>query len=125
MTGFSQAVEETIRRFGVDLGVDAQPDSEGAYTFVFSHWGALSLLCSENGDVIITLSRLQLRPDQARERRLLELAGRGPAGQPFLHCGLAPDGSFVCALVQEQQLFDLVTLGAALERLVQALDSID
>jgi hypothetical protein len=123
MNQLAPSVVETIERFGNDIGVDARPGPDGAYTFLFSHWGALSIASSEDGaGALVTLARQPQRPDAGADHRLLELAGRDPTTQEFLHVGLAPDGSYVCAAMIDQRRFDLVALNEALERLVRAFE---
>lgn len=126
MSGFSANVVDTITRFGDDLGVDAAPGPDGAYTFNFSHWGSLSIESSADGrDVLVSLSRAPRGTGLEAERRLLALAGPDALLQQFLHVGLTAEGNFCLVTTIDLRIFDIVSLNSALRRLVDALDSIE
>ncbi len=122
MNGFSPRVLDVVRAFSADLGLSAKAGPDGSYTFVFSHWGTLSFTSSEDGArVLVSLARTpHVMADVAAERRLLNAAGMDPTTNELLHAGLAPDGSHVLVTSIEDRRFDLVSLGAALDRLVAA-----
>jgi len=126
MAQFSTAAQRTVEDFATNVGLTATPAPDGSYGFELSRSGTLSLTPSDSGDrVIVSLARVPHRSDISIERRLLELAGLDPTTNTFVHSGLAEDGNIVLSIDVGEGLFDLATLDAVLQRLIELHASID
>jgi hypothetical protein len=126
MAEFSPRALSVIGAFAVDVGLPAPSRADEPVSFVFSHWGTLTLLMSDDGtSVLVALERAPYLAQTARERRLLQRAGFDAAHGWFLHSGMAEDGAMFCFISIDQDRFDTVSLDAALNHLVSALDAID
>lgn len=118
MASLSTRALGSIQTFASAMGLSATPSADGSYAFRFRHSGALSITPADGDRLVMSLAWRPDRSDAAGLRRLLAIAGPDPSGGPFLHSGLAPDGSYVAAIALPQDGLDLPTLDSGLRRLL-------
>lgn len=119
------AARGAVEAFAASMGIPAKTAPDGSIGFRFRNSGTLSVTPTSNSArVLMSLAWFPADKTATAERRLLDRAGVDPITGEALHTGLAPDGSFICAVALDAAGLDLPTFDERLRMLLSLRDQI-
>jgi transcriptional/translational regulatory protein YebC/TACO1 len=123
---FSQRSAAVINTFAHQLQLpDAQPSEDGSVSFQFERAGTMTLAASANGKrVILSLTAAGTSPQTADDLRgHLERARFDDVTRLPISAGLTTTGARVLAANIPEDRFDLQTLEASIDRLIEIMSA--
>lgn len=115
MPDLPRSVETTLATFAASLGIEPVAAADGAVSFSFEKSGRLSVVATQIGDVVISLTRPVIVEGAANLARVAALAEVGATDGQNFHAGLSGAGQPVLmtrVIVREldpsrlEQIFD-------------------
>lgn len=88
MAKLGSSAHGTVRQFAGQMDIDAYEAPDGAYSFDFERSGRLSILASEEGTVIVSLTARIHLGDLRGFARLAALGGYDRDRDQLVHCGM-------------------------------------
>ncbi len=122
MVTFSQRALKTIDDFVSNIGMqEIAPANDGSFTFAFEHAGVMSLTPSMDGKrAILSLKKMPIRQPLTEDiKAFLKLAQFDPITRKPITAGMAANGGLVLAISIDENSFDLPTIEACLDRLIE------
>lgn len=113
MAKLGAAALSTVKQFAGQMDVDAYEAPDGAYSFDFEQSGRLSILASDEGQVIVSLTGRIVLGDLRGFARLASLGGYDIERDEMVHSGLNRSGQPVLALRADPVAFSLPQLTEA------------
>jgi hypothetical protein len=110
MARLGASAEATVRQFAGQMDVEAYEAPDGAYSFVLEQSGRLSILATDEGEMIVSLTGRVLLGDLRGYTRLATLGGYDADRDLLVHCGMNRAGQPVLALRTDARAFSLPTL---------------
>lgn len=110
MARLGASAQATVRQFARQMDVDAYEAPDGAYSFDFEQSGRLSILATDEGEVIVSLTGRIILGDLRGFAALAGLGGYDRDQDRLVHVGLNRAGQPVLALRSEPMAFALPDL---------------
>jgi hypothetical protein len=107
MPKLGSSAQATVRQFAGQMDIDAYEAPDGAYSFDFERSGRLSILASDEGMVIVSLTGRILLGDIRGYARLASLGGYDQGRDRLVHCGLNRSDQPVLAVQCDPPAFSL------------------
>lgn len=115
-----------VDAFASMIGLEARPARDGSVSFLFRQLGTLSVTpTSDSARVVMSFDWTPSRTSADMQWRLLSRAGADPTTGESIHTGMAPDGSFICALSVETGRLDLPSFDERLRTLMSMREEIE
>lgn len=113
MPKLGSSAQATVRQFAGQMDIDAYEAPDGAYSFDFERSGRLSILASDEGMVIVSLTARLILGDIRGYARLAKLGGYDRDRDQVVHSGLNRSDQPVLAVRCEAAAFSLPWLTAS------------
>lgn len=107
MARLGSSAQATIRQFAGQMELEPYEAPDGAYSFEFERSGRLSIVASEDGPIVISLTSRLLLGDLRGYARLAALGGYDAGRDLMVHCGLNRSGQPVLAVRSDPREFSL------------------
>lgn len=114
MAKLGSSAVATVRQFAAQMDIDAYEAPDGAYSFDFERSGRLSILTSDEGRVIVSLTARVVLGDIRGYARLAVLGGYDQDRDQLIHCGLNRSDQAVLAVQCDSPDFSLPWLTESL-----------
>lgn len=115
-----------VEAFASMIGLEARPARDGSVSFLFRQLGTLSVTPTSDSDrILMSFDWMPSRTSADLQWRLFARAGADPTTGEAIHTGMAPDGSFICALSVEAGRLDLPSFDERLRTLISMREDID
>lgn len=107
MAKLGSSAQATVRQFAGQMDIEAYEAPDGAYSFDFERSGRLSILASDEGTVIVSLTARLLLGDIRGYARLAGLGGYDRDRDQLVHCGMNKSDQPVLAVQCDPSGFSL------------------
>ena len=110
MARLGSSAQATVRQFAGQMDIDAYEAPDGAFSFALDQSGRLSIVGSEDGQIVVSLTGRILLGDLRGQARLAALGGYDAGRDLLLHCGMNRAGQPVLARRSDPRDFSLPQL---------------